>query len=347
MKFYYKSLFNEHNNLTFEDAINQKKNNERLTLIFDTNICIYLSKIFQTPYKIRTEKKDIFDECYELLYKGDSTNALYCHGIGIDEASRNKTTFLIDESKQHSLKNEIEYILNMEPDKLMNFFNESPSRIYSSNIKQEPHKSPSDFSAENSIFKTAILTYACLLKLYLLFSEGDNEEIAFNKLKQFINFQINELKLIGSYEQAFAYNLFGKNDKLINLMKKKSNVLDNLWRTAIDLSIPRIYEMFFVANRTKRCEYPIFVTADVTLIEVLKTVKTSYTGNENAPIVQSIFLDVANRSQDFYKKTEDLFNQLRMERPNNLKEISLPILDDIKILTKKMEDDITNKNSFV
>ncbi|MFJ5562874.1 hypothetical protein [Lysinibacillus xylanilyticus] len=288
MKFLYSSML-IHEDINDIETIINNIGNDKIELVLDSNICVYLRDFYKEPSTI-TSRVEIWSELKKLLYLIEYNDLEVDFYLGLEESSRNKSNFEIIEDKFFDtfivLSNlfSLDYLQMIEHSKLIKF--DAP-------IKDNSLKQSSKMKAleQKGVFQNQLfLNYACLLKLYLLVEEKDKWTNV-DKMKLYLDFLEKDLDVLGGANILFGHLLLSgetKAKKLIHPQKKKrEEVIHAIWNAAIDLTFPNLVTHKFF-DRTK---VPIFVTADERCWRIFNSLKmramiTDNNGLATAPFVE-------------------------------------------------------------
>lgn len=260
MKFYYSSMFVQEDITNIQDFI-AKFGSEKIELILDSNICIYLRDFYKNPSAIISNDK-LWNELKGLLYSINTNDLEVDFSLGLEESSRSKSNFEFIEEKLWDSYNvlielfEMDYLQIIEHSKLIK------THVA---IKDTSEKQPSKILAleqEGQFQNHLFLNYACLLKLHILINES-NDKSNVVKMIEYLDFLGKKVDVLGAANILFGHLLLSgetRAKKLIHPKNKKSKeeIVHAIWNAAIDLTFP-----ILVTNKFfNKANIPIFVTAD-------------------------------------------------------------------------------------
>lgn len=281
MTFYYSSLF-------FDKKINSLQDlaqYDNVTLIFDTNTCVYLRDFYDTPNKFIKNNSSIMSDFMNFLGDLQRYNFDIEIGLGIDESCRNLEDFSLNQAKKEAMLNSVISMLSLDVESLIN-------RIYYGDINQikdSSRKTNSKISSLNqdSVFSGInIPSYACMLKIYVLNEEIKKQKLSkLDSMKKIIKFMDEEIDLVGATVLSFALNYFGENpdfrkilkNKAKNKAKNKESILHNIWNASLDICFPLLVSSCFSNEKG----IPVLVTSDKGLNSLTNSLKleTIFTNN--------------------------------------------------------------------
>ncbi|WP_068984492.1 hypothetical protein [Lysinibacillus xylanilyticus] len=292
MKFLYSSMFIDEDINDIESIIDNI-GNDKVELILDSNICIFLRDFYKEPSVI-TARTEIWGELKKLLYLIEYNDLEVDFYLGLEESSRSKSNFEIIEDKFFDAFNALSNLFSMD---YLQMIEHSKLIKFDTPIKDNSLKQPSKMKAleQSGVFQNQLfLNYACLLKLYLLVEEKSEWENV-DKMKLYLDFLEEDLDFLGATNILFGHLLLSgedKSQKLIHPQKKKrkqrEEVIHAIWNAAIDLTFPVLVTQKFF-DRTK---VPIFVTGDENCWRIFNSLKMRAMITDNNGLATSPFVEM-------------------------------------------------------
>ena len=292
MKFYYSSMF-IHEEINDIKTIIDKIGSDKIELVLDSNICIYLRDFYKEPSSI-TSRISLWSELKNLLYLIECKDLGVDFSLGLEESSRSLSNFKIIEEKfwdtYNVLKNlfSMDYLQMIEHSKLI----KSSEPIKDMSLKQVSKMEA--LEQEGQFQRHLLLNYACLLKLYLLLNEND-ERTNVDKMKLYLDFLEKDVDILGTTNILFGHLLLSGETKAKKLIhpkkKKKEEIIHSIWNAAIDLTFP-----ILVTNKFfDRAKVPIFVTADERCWRIFNSLKmrAMITDNNGLAIPPFVEMDLS------------------------------------------------------
>lgn len=321
----------------------------KITLVLDTNICIYLRDFYQSPLNLKSETWELLREfLFNVEYHDFEVN----FGLGCEEACRSKETFEVNEEKREQMTHQIKKVFDMNFAEMLQY---KEAMIFHKSVRDESNKSQTklkSFNEDDDFQRFILLAYTCLLKLYLLDKEMESEE-SISKTDQiikYIDFMEQEMDLIGLSCLIFGIHFFAGNMKIRRILYKKNNKpktikdwIHSIWNASIDLVFPN-----FVSMHSNGAQIiPVFVTNDVALwniFEIMKFKILNTNGDKIMNIPQFMEIDYPKEGleESDITKIDNYINRMMLrrmykmiERPSNSE-----IVERIRKVAVKLEKEV-------
>ncbi|MDH2452129.1 hypothetical protein PQ796_16460 [Priestia megaterium] len=350
MKFNYSSMYVRGKFESIEDVIN-KFDPAEIQLHLDSNICIYLRDFYREPSKTISNEV-LWDELKKLLRNIEQYDIEVDYSLGVEESCRNLNNFEINEDKLNETINilrnlfDMDFLQMLEHSKLIQF--SEPVRD-----RTERQLSKADSLEQQSLFQNLMfLSYACLLKLYLLYNDATKLSNT-KKMINYLDFLSNEVNLMSSTHIIYGNLLLSGHPQAIKLIHPKKKTIQHfihgIWNASLDLTFPTLVSKKFISDK----KIPIFVTRDELLWLIFESMKMRYiftSGNKSAypPILEIDFSqfkwnlkelqEIKNHQDKIQEKR--LFSFIRPtesmeERLNRLRKLCLTLENDVKKYLKE------------
>lgn len=322
MTFYYSSLF-------FDKQINSLRDlsqYENVTLILDTNTCVYLRDFYDTPNYFVESHSSIMPDFLNFLGEIQRYNFNIEIGLGIDESCRNLEDFSLNQPKKEAMLNSVTSMLSVDIESLIN-------RNYYGDINQikdstrKTNSKISSLNQDSAFSGLNIPSYACMLKIYTLNEEVKKERLSkLDSMKKIIRFMDEEIDLVGATVLSFALNYFGENPDFRKILKKKAKnkeaVLHNIWNAALDICFPILVSSCFSNDNG----IPVLVTSDKGLNSLTNSLKLEsvFTSNgkiTNDPQLTSFEEKNTTWTNEELLEIENIINNLQIRRLLKLSKI--------------------------
>lgn len=238
MKFYYSSLYIHETLNSFEDLKN-KIDPRIVELYLDTNICVYLTRFYKEPSTFINTTDNILEEIMFFLRNVETNDMLVDFSLGLEESCRELSDFEINTAKFNDMNNairslfEMDYYQMLQHSKLIKFDSIQKNKSLKTNSKIDSLESSSSFQ------KLLYVSYACLLKMYIL-DKGRGSKDNVQLITEYFDFVESEVDLFSTSLTIFAHYYFSGNNKIRKLIHKtKNNNEDRLhaiWNASLDLT---------------------------------------------------------------------------------------------------------------
>jgi hypothetical protein len=244
---------------------------QEILLVFDTNIVVYYRDFFLNPRHFVTNKPEVFKSIEYLVDSIHFYDLEVNSSIGNDESSRSKLDFSISREKARQTRDVMQMMFSMTKHSL-NYHTESYFKLEPVFISQELSDSKVLCLKQESTFSGILtLSYACVLKIFLLFCDLESGKIDRRKAYlDFLNFAMEEADGVAVLILSFAYHLFGGVNAFRSMLFAKGKALPKeklhqLFNGALDLIYPyvvnRAQDFFPIPNKSEAL-IPILVTGD-------------------------------------------------------------------------------------
>lgn len=290
MKFFYSSLYIHETLSSFEDLKN-KIDPKLIELYLDTNICIYLTKFYKEPSSFVSVTDNISEELLSLLKNIEMNDLLVDFSLGLEEACRELSDFEINISKFHDMNNAIRSLFEMNYFKMLQH---SKLIKFEPFIKHETRKTNSktnSLESASSFQQLLFVSYACLLKMYILDKKKDSKSNT-QLIIEYFDFVEKEIDIFSTSITIFAHYYFSGNNKIRRLIHKTKNnaeeKLHAIWNASLDLTFPALVSQKFIKDKI----IPIFVTADENLWLIFDSMKMKVMFTNGTEVALPPFLEV-------------------------------------------------------
>lgn len=346
---YYISSFVDDRFDNFAEVLNKIDKN-KILLVFDSNICIYLSDFFESPNEFINRLPAVWNELEHLLLQIKKHDLYVNVSLGIDESCRNKSNFdLIPDKLQERLFH-VEQVLFMSPEEILKFRHSSHTIIP---IKDQTIKKTTkitSFDKESSFKNLLEISYASMLKAYLLYCETkDSSKTNYQALLDYFEFLNSTLDVWG-VNSHFGVLFFGENINVRKMLLKSSktveDLLHNIWNASIDLIFPTLVNFHFKTDTF----IPVLVTQDKDLATFSQSMKLKMaftTDGLHLSRNRQIFTGIClNTNWKDPQKITELYNIYTLKRIEKNKEIDIATkMKTIYSLCKELETLVINSYS--
>ncbi|MCR8641280.1 hypothetical protein NV379_01300 [Paenibacillus sp. N1-5-1-14] len=290
MKFYYSSLYIHETLSSFEDLKN-KIDPQLIELYLDTNICIYLTKLYKEPSSLVSQTDNTFEELLGLLKNIETNNLLVDFSLGLEESCRELSNFEINMSKFNDMNNAIRSLFEMD---YFQMLQHSKLIKFEPFIKHETRKTNSKTNSLESVSsfqRLLFVSYACLLKMYIL-DKKKNLKSNTQLIIEYFDFVEKEIDIFSASITMFAHYYFSGNNKIRKLIHKTKNndedKLHAIWNASLDLTFPALVSQKFLKDKI----IPVFVTADENLWLIFDSMKMKFMITNGTEAALPPFLEV-------------------------------------------------------
>lgn len=265
IKIYYSSQYSSKELKSIKELVNFSKQN-KVTLYFDTNICVYLRNIYFSPM-VYQKNKDKYSHLLPFILDIKRNKLDINYFFGANEAVRSKDNFSIIPEKLSEMLLSLENTLNMDS---LDYINHLKL------IKKHHTFRDKTFLKNSKLFeydqdkKIIIIYYYYLLELRRIELKSIN---GIDKFNLFLDLMYYKVDIVIPSIMAFAMHYFSGNDYIRSIIKPhKNNIkieLGNLWNAAYDLALVSLVSIQYA----KTGSIPVFVTSDKKLFDLYETIK--------------------------------------------------------------------------
>lgn len=245
---------------------------EQLIFVLDSSVCLDIVNIIRRKQSAHSDKTKVFNLIEYVQKNGIDWTPIFA----LIESCYDRKTLDIQEDKFLDFKNKIDFAFQY-PFKLLKRFEYDFETNYV--VFEKPKLE--NKSIELIVNERLNLHYSALLKIYEISQAGLKGEFAEKNIETFIDWMIEELDIILGIEYSLALQIFGGHTKFRSMIKlgaSKEVVLKAAWGTAWDLFHTRVScNRIQLSEMLRRKVYPIFVTKDETLFELLSPQVEFYT----------------------------------------------------------------------
>ncbi|WP_411955624.1 hypothetical protein ACKXGF_14375 (plasmid) [Alkalibacillus sp. S2W] len=281
MHIFYSSPFTKENGFINLDKFIETKDSSNYVLILDANICIYLEKYFEDPFKTvsiwRDSNTELLTDFFDMVKTIRKYHIEYNIEDALNESCRETLRGnRLDSEKFIKRQDRILYLLEdltlnevlypKKPFVSNSYLNDSKAIIESFVKKYDNPETPLNL----------VLSYINTLKIKQL--QRDTRKNPIEKLQHYYDFVINEVGIFSLPHWGVAILIFGdlklqSGDHMTKLIKtkkkrnldKKDSYISGIWNAAIDISW-----LINVSKRIYKGKIPVFVTNDEALNELMK-----------------------------------------------------------------------------
>lgn len=335
MEIYYSSMYIKEDIKSFNELIDKIAPQE-IELYLDANICIYIREFIREPQTIIGRKdKTLWSSFERFIWNVKKNDISLEYSFGIDEASRNKGDFEINNEKLNELLINIAQFSQMSYYELIEY---SKLTIDNPPSKDWTFKTKTKFDSLENVSrhqKILYLTYAGLLKLYILDRTKQNESNV-QLMKQYIDFFADEVDMVSVSNLAFAYHYLneGQMKKIIHDKPKTTeDEVHALWNAAIDLTLPALISRNIKFLGIKKT--PVFVTSDKKLWTFYNTLKVNTLFTNNGQIGGPPIIEVNLAQANWKQKEVELMHKYYMSKMRIYK--FLREIDEYEFINKMRE----------
>lgn len=300
---------------SIEDLIN-KLEPEVIQLHLDSNICIYLREFYREPSKTVSDAV-LWNELKNLLKHIKQYDIEVDLTLGVEESCRNLDNFEINKDKVKEALNNIGALFDMdflqiiEHSKLIQFSEPAKDTSQRQSSKMASLNQPSSF--QNLMF----LSYACLLKLYLIYNDT-TEPSNSKKMINYLDFLSNDVDLMSvahiSYGNLLLSGYPGAKDLIHPRKKTIEHIIHGIWNASIDLSFPTLVSGALISDK----KVSVFVTRDELLWKIFDSMKLRFmfTNGDKSVHPPMMELDYSNFkwSEDEIDEIHKYHNKIQEER---------------------------------
>lgn len=344
LKFNYSSQYIKERITSIGDLIN-KYDSDSFELFLDTNICIYLREFYREPNKTIANDK-LWGELKKLLKDINLYDINVDYSIGLEESSRSLSDFQIIEDKYIETLTSLQYIFQMD---YFEIIEHSKIIKFSPPVKDSTKRLSTKKSGleEQSYFQNLmLLSYACLLKLYLIYND-DSEISNLEKMKNYLDFLSNEIDIMSLSHIIYGHLLLSGHHKARTLIHPKKKTVENMihaiWNASLDLTLPTLVSIQF--NKSKKI--PVFVTRDELIWMIFDSMKMKYMfyngkTNEQPPFIE-MDLSLSNWDDESIKEINIYHEKIQRSRLTKFvfeTESTESRLNRLMMLSLKLEKDV-------
>lgn len=250
---------------TKEQVENRKKEvGEEIIFVLDSSVCIDIRNLINWKKDATADKNKIFS----LIEYAQKNNIQWFPLFALIESCYDRQTLEIKADELFDFNNKIDFAFYYPIKELKKF-----NYIFEQDFVAHRGKLNKTDTSKIIIDEMINLYYAALLKIALISKKGLSAKVAEENIEEFIDWMINDIGIMLGVEYTLALQIFGGNGKFLKMIKlggSKEKVMKAAWTTSWDLFHARMScnndQMSFLVNHKV---YPIFVTKDATLFELL------------------------------------------------------------------------------
>ncbi|MBE7148919.1 hypothetical protein MN093_14435 [Bacillus mycoides] len=344
MKFRYSSMYVREDIESIEELV-KILNPSIIQLQLDANICIYLREFYRTPSKTIVDEV-LWHELKAFFMYIEQYNVAIDYSLGVEESCRNLNDFKINYEKLDETIDilrdlfKMDFLQKIEHSKLIRF-----SEPVKDKSKRKSSKAES-LEQESSFQNLIILSYACLLKLYLIY----NDEIESSNVKKMINymdFLSNEINIISGTHIIYGNLLLSGHPKAARLIHSNKKTIPHfihgIWNAALDLTLPTLVSRKFSSAK----KVPVFVTRDELLWLIFDSMKMKYVFSAGENFVHPPFIEIdfskCNWTMDEIEQINKHYSKIQEKRLYNFmiqNESVEERLDKLRGLCLVLENDV-------
>ncbi|SDZ07431.1 hypothetical protein [Bacillus sp. 166amftsu] len=315
MKFRYSSMYIREEFKSIEE-LTRILNPSVIQLQLDTNICIYIRDFYRQPSKTISNEV-LWNELKKLLMHIEQYDIEVDYSLGVEESCRNLNNFAINQEKLNETINILRNLFNMD---FIQIIEHGKLIQFSEPVRDKSERQPSKVASleqQSSFQNLMMLSYACLLKLYLIYNDR-TETSKVQKMIDYMDFLSNEVDLMSLTHIIYGNLLLSghpKARKLIHPSKKTiPHFIHGIWNAALDLTLPTLVSQKFMSAK----KVPVFVTGDELLWLIFDSMKMKYMfsdGDESAhpPFIETDFSKF-KWNIDEIKQIQNHHNKIQGER---------------------------------
>lgn len=245
-------------------ATRKKETGEEIIFVLDSSVCIDIRNLIKWKSDAKSDKNKIFN----LIEYVQKNNLEWFPLFALIESCYDRKTLEIKADELTDFNNKIDFAFYypLKELKKFKFFIERDFIAYRGKLKKTD-------TSKIIIQDMVNIYYAALLKIALISKNGLSAKMAERNINEFIDWMINDLDVILGFEYTLALQIFGGNSRFQSMIKvggTKEKIMKATWSTAWDMLHARmscnIDQMSLLVSRKV---YPIFVTKDATLYDLL------------------------------------------------------------------------------
>ncbi|OKA27497.1 hypothetical protein [Bacillus cereus] len=254
MKFRYSSMYIREDIGSIGELV-EILNPSAIQLQLDTNICIYLREFYRTPSQTIVNKV-LWDELKKFFMHIEQYNVSIDYSLGVEESCRNLNNFKINYEKLDETVDilsdlfKMDFLQIIEHSKLIQF-----SEPVKDKSKRKSSKAES-LEQESSFQNLVILSYACLLKLYLIYNDV-TESSNVKKMINYIDFLSNEINIMSLTHVVYGNLLLSGHPNAVSLIHSSKKTIPHfihgIWNAALDLTLPTLVSGRFSSVKKFQC----------------------------------------------------------------------------------------------
>ncbi len=237
-------------------------------IVFDTNICIDLYKLWCNPRLMRNEQHKQFMELVDLCTKIYKNGWLFFPHFGIEEASFSEFSNRGESDKEQHMHMALLNLLGSDLQSFLAHINSTFSSI-EHYTRRVDSKSYIRRIRNDIIFSDLLpLKYCSMMKLFILCNDIDSYK---ERLFEFFNYLLNNINCVdvGSIITATFLTSRKKMKMLFHRLQNSSSAgLRSILNSAIDLTFIELSSRIYLEGLT-----PIFCSQNKLLIEIENATK--------------------------------------------------------------------------
>ncbi|PAK33857.1 hypothetical protein [Peribacillus simplex] len=273
MKFHFSSMYVRKKIESIEDLTKTLEPSE-IQLHLDTNICIYLREFYREPSKTISNEK-LWNELKKLLRDIEQYDIEVDYSLGVEESCRSLNNFEINKVKLNETVNILRTLFDMD---FLQMLEHSKLVQFSEPVKDTTERQSSKIASleQQSLYQNLMfLSYACLLKLYLVYNDNTEPSNA-KKMTNYLDFLSNEVDMMSLSHVIYGNLLLSGHPKAINLIHPRKKTIQHfihgIWNAALDLTLPTLVSKRLISDK----KVPLFVTRDQLLYLIIDSMKMKF-----------------------------------------------------------------------
>lgn len=291
---------------------------EQIILVLDSSVCLDIIKLVDHKNKATSDKQKI----YNLIDYSQKNEVDFFSIFALVESCYNRTTLKIQSDKFFDFNCRIQFAFFYPLKKLRKFHYNFEDNFYA--IKPKPTSAePAEIIIDSRINPY----YVGLLKIAQIAQKnGVSKHKAEKNIESFINWMEDDLNFFLGQEYMLALNIFGGNTAFGSMLKiggKKEAIIKATWGTAWDMFHAKMsINRDLISELIEKKVFPIFVTNDVTLYNLMSPYVDSYVKRnfKKVTIIQNNAYPPFF-SNDFMDKLNERMTKLTIERFYNENEL--------------------------
>lgn len=267
-------------------------------LVFDANVIIYLRDFYLDPkqFVVKYKKAGIYENIKQLISKIQQYDLEVNPSLGIDETSRLKSNFQIDEEKRQVTTNIVTYLTYLSTQEWDKFIERKAPETLKTSGDSYPENSLAPYlntlEDEDHMLLVAYLLSLKFVLIYHDFMHGNLSPMdAMSELCRFMREDVNCLMAIIKIIALHAFGGDTSFNKIILPTTNQSNTkkLHDIFKDAIDLCYPTIMHhvaryISYACTGNITSIYPVFVSADKRLSKLYSLCQLRAMTDNQAPI---------------------------------------------------------------
>lgn len=308
------------------------ENGENVLLVLDSCVCLDIVNMISKKHENKIDNSKILN----LIEYAQENNINQLPIYALIELCYNRNTFEIQAEKLFDFLNKIDFAFLQPVEQIKKYdYNFDLSNFSAPNIN-------------NQILYTLIdervnIFYAGLLKICEISQKGLRNNLAEKNILEFLDWMVNDLDIILGIEYSLALSIFGGDSNFRTMLKlgtSKDKILKATWATAWDLFHAKVScnrkQMSFLVNEKV---YPIFVTKDKNLFELISPKVDSYIRYESTRLSLIEKNIPSCYSHEFMQNMNKRLIELNLKRliKNTNRSVDS---EKIKLIIKKIENNL-------